>query len=906
MRNTLLPMTQECIDCIHLLAQDEPEGIAFSHRSIGDPLESDDEEYASDSTVDFAPENASESEPIESTGVEENSILTDEDNESTSNSSSDEQIDTNSIEDQDSDQDSDQVSEASSSTRHPAGTTIRRHIENKVHIGTVRRYDADRKYYWIEYYDGDSEELSHRWVEKYKCSDIDKVSERSSRTRTPSRTGATTGVTGVRVERERDKRLRQNPKRREVENVKFLGATTDLCTNEENPDLCTNENNFKGERKNKKDEFLKYKRSVKNKKTEPRMERKVARKRKSKIKKFDSDRKDPYTQSVRQTIDNKGMREYLNAMVAFSEPDHAMSYFVKHIALTQYGMKKGLQLFGERGVKAIKAEMQQFHDRGVVSPIDPKTMTKEDKNKALNYLMFLKEKRCGKIKGRGCADGRRQSLWYPREKKSAPTVMIESVFLTCAIDAKEQRDVATVDIPGAFLQAKSKDHLTIRLDCQLVEALVKIDKNYEKYVTEEKGVPVIYGRAEQNLYGCVNVAMNYYELFVDYVTKELEFELNPYDRCVANKMINGKLCTILWWVDDLKISHKDADVVSDVIEELRRKFGQVPVFPLTETRGLVHDYLGMIISFEKEGEVKFTMYDYLRRMFEELPTEMVGTSELPALAHLFQTNDEDPVLLGRGQAEEFHHLTAKLLFLSKRARPDISTAVAFLCTRVRRPDMDDRKKLGKVMMYLQGTAGLPLIIGVDDTSNVRWYIDGSFTVHNDMRGHTGISMTMGKGSVYSSSRKQKLNSKSSSETEVIGVDDGMNQVLWTKYFLQGQSYDVKYTTIKQDNKSSILLEENGKMSSTKNTRHILIRYYFICDVMKREGHEDLQIEWCPTLEMWADFYTKPLAGELFQKMRRCILGIKNNMIVVYNEEYKAFADEQWKRIEMATKQRELH
>ena len=598
------------------------------------------------------------------------------------------------------------------------------------------------------------------------------------------------------------------------------------------------------------------------------------------------------------------MREYLNAMVAFSEPEQAMSFFVKHIALTQYGMKKGLQLFGERGVEAIKVEMQQFHDRGVVSPIDPETMTKEDKNKALNYLMFLKEKRCGKIKGHGCADGRRQLLWYSKERKSAPTVMIESVFLTCAIDAKEGRDVATVDIPGAFLQAKSKDHPTIRLDRQLVEALVKIDKNYEKYVTEEKGVPVMYGRAEQNLYGCVDAAMNYYELFVDYMENVLGFELNPYDRCVANKMINGKLCTVLWWVDDLKISHKDADVVSEVIDNLRRKFGMVPGFPLTETRGLVHDYLGMIISFEKAGEVKFTMYDYLRRMFEELPEEMIGRSEQPAGAYLFQTNDENGVLLPKKKAEEFHHLTAKLLFLSKRARPDICTAVAFLCTRVQKPDVDDWKKLGKLMMYLQGTAGLPLIIGVDDTNNVRWYIDGSFAVHNDMRGHTGIAMTMGKGALYSSSQKQKLNSKSSTETEVIGLNDGLNQVLWTKYFLEGQSYGVKYTSILQDNKSSILMEENGKLSSTKNTRHIAIRFYFICDVMKRKGNEDMRIEWCPTLEMWGDYYTKPLAGSLFKKMRGYILGIDNGMITAYNDDYKMFAEEQKKRMEIAAKQRE--
>ena len=125
-----------------------------------------------------------------------------------------------------------------------------------------------------------------------------------------------------------------------------------------------------------------------------------------------------------------------------------------HIILTQHGMKKGLELWGEKGVAAIKKEMKQFHDRGVISPINPLTMTREEKNQALTYLMFLKEKRTGDIKGRGVADGRKQRLWKTKEETAAPTVMIESVMLTCAIDSKEGRDIATADIPGAFLQAK--------------------------------------------------------------------------------------------------------------------------------------------------------------------------------------------------------------------------------------------------------------------------------------------------------------------------------------------------------------------------------------------------------------------------------------------------------------------
>lgn len=123
-------------------------------------------------------------------------------------------------------------------------------------------------------------------------------------------------------------------------------------------------------------------------------------------------------------------------------------------------------------------------------------------------------------------------------------------------------------------------------------------------------------------------------------------------------------------------------------------------------------------------------------------------------------------------------------------------AVLFLCTQVKQPDINDRKKLVKVMMYLlQATQALPLILKIDNSGNVLWYIDASFTVHNNMRSHTGILMTMGKGLIYSASTKQKLDNKSFTEAEVIGVNNGINQALWTKYFLETQGYFYSHVTI---------------------------------------------------------------------------------------------------------------
>ena len=120
------------------------------------------------------------------------------------------------------------------------------------------------------------------------------------------------------------------------------------------------------------------------------------------------------------------------------------------------------------------------------------------------------------------------------------------------------------------------------------------------------------------------------------------------------------------------------------------------------------------------------------------------------------------------------------------------------------------------MEYLQETWYLPLILKDDNFGVLKWYIDGSFAIHNNMKSHTGTNLTMGKGTIYGGSLKHKLNSKSSTEAQSISVSDGINQVLWTKYFLECQGYVMNSSsTIYQDNKASILLKRNGKRSSKK-------------------------------------------------------------------------------------------
>ena len=109
----------------------------------------------------------------------------------------------------------------------------------------------------------------------------------------------------------------------------------------------------------------------------------------------------------------------------------------------------------------------------------------------------------------------------------------------------------------------------------------------------------------------------------------------------------------------------------------------------------------------------------------------------------------------------------------------------------------------------------------------------------------------------------------------MGVNDSMGQVLWTRYFLEAQGYNVEDSIIYQDNSSSILLEKNGKSSSSKRTRHMNIRYFFITD---KVGNKEIRVEYCPMEEMTSDYFTKPLQGALFRKMQDRIMNCNDNNV----------------------------
>ena len=247
-------------------------------------------------------------------------------------------------------------------------------------------------------------------------------------------------------------------------------------------------------------------------------------------------------------------------------------------------------------------------------------------------------------------------------------------------------------------------------------------------------------RYESALYGTLQAALLFWRNLSGFLIEKLGFEANPYDFCVVNKIINSYQCTIGWHVEDLKISHVDGNVNRKILTILQQEYGKEAPIPSTtgkvhdylgmtidySTPGKVHDYLGMTIDYSTPGKVMFRMEDYIDRMISECPAgRLTGNPVSPAANHLFDINPECGKLSSE-DADKYHHFTVKLLYLAKWTRPDILLAVAFLCTRVKGPDQDDYKKLGRCLSYVQGTKKLHLTLEANDMSVIHWWIDASF------------------------------------------------------------------------------------------------------------------------------------------------------------------------------------
>ena len=172
---------------------------------------------------------------------------------------------------------------------------------------------------------------------------------------------------------------------------------------------------------------------------------------------------------------------------------------------------------------------------------------------------------------------------------------------------------------------------------------------------------------------------------------------------------------------------------------------------------------------------------------------------------------------------------------------------------------------------MKDTADDKRIIGANSVNDIFTWIDAAHAVHENMRSQTGGCMSLGWGVFHARSGKQKINTKSSTESELVGTSDYLPYDIWAIMFLMAQGYKIVENILFQDNQSEIRMLKNGRNSCTGNSRHIDVRYFWVKD---RINKGELTVEYCPTHLMLADYFTKPLQGSQFRKFRDIIMGYK--------------------------------
>ena len=224
-------------------------------------------------------------------------------------------------------------------------------------------------------------------------------------------------------------------------------------------------------------------------------------------------------------------------------------------------------------------------------------------------------------------------------------------------------------MPNAFIQSDMPEGETVImiLRDEIADLLVEVAPDvYGDYlITTKDGRRMIYVKLLKAIYGLLQSSLLFYLHITEFLVKKLKFVLNPYDPCIANKMINGSQFTVVWHVDDLKVSHLDKNnEIRVFINLIKAKYEDEKIGKVKVNCGTKHKYLGMDLDFSELGNIIVTMKDYIDNMLNEFNSEIKTKCAMLAAKFLFQTHEDVPKL-NKEQVANFNTNVARSLFLSK-------------------------------------------------------------------------------------------------------------------------------------------------------------------------------------------------------------------------------------------------
>ena len=472
--------------------------------------------------------------------------------------------------------------------------------------------------------------------------------------------------------------------------------------------------------------------------------------------------------------------------------------------------------------------------------------------------MFLKAKfrpdgEFDKIKARLVSRGNHQDASaYAHEERTAPTVSLTATLATVAVAAGERAKTENFDITSAFTFATMKKKVYMLLDKTVSAIYAQLFPEVKQYVDAKGQINVQLLRA---LYGCLESAQLWYELLSKLMISA-GFKNSVLEPCVWKKGDKDSWIVVLIYVDDGLVVASDDGKMAEFKKQMSEWFRENVKF----TPGPIINYVGMVLDFTVPGVCRVSMPHAIKGLMEDYSFES-RAHKTPAGEGLFNVDEASPPLRG-DQFDIFYSIVYRLLYIAKRVLPDILVAVQFLTTRVTKSTQEDMDKLVRILRYVKDLKDPAIYLSAELIALLlRVCADAAFGVHMDGKSQSGLTMSIGQGTILTKSTKQRSVTKSSTEAEMKTANEATTDLIWVRRFLYETWWWVpeQPAVLEQDNSSAIALINNGKSNSDR-TKYLAIDQFFVSD---RQSSGELVVKKVDTLLMDADFLSKATQGDVF-------------------------------------------
>lgn len=528
-------------------------------------------------------------------------------------------------------------------------------------------------------------------------------------------------------------------------------------------------------------------------------------------------------------------------------------------------IKTAKEKYSEHYRESLEKELIQFHEKGVAKPIDvPVKGLKHTKIIGVNGFFKAKQNietgAFERLKFRLVPQGHLvdRSI-YNHDETTSPTVSIETVLASANVAAYENRTGFTMDIPGAYLNTDLNHPHMVRFRGLLAEEFIRLYPQYTKHLQSDGSILFLVLKA---FYGLPESGACWYDDISGTLTKDLGYVCHPADRGLLIKDLKAENIMLSLWVDDILGWSTNHSLIRELEATMNEKYGgcQLKI-------DNVLCYIGMTFTQPSNGVVHVNQHSYIEKII--LDTSIGDqTADTPYHPHLMLKPNDPKIDKTPADKTEFASRLMAAMFAGKRSRPDTLTVLSILATRIQTANATDMICLRHVYKYLNNTKHLGLTFR-PTTMELTYWVDAAYGLHHDTRGHGGIMVTFGYANapVFAKSSKLKLHTRSSTETELVTLDEGFMHLLWFRQIIEFMGYKQHSAIMYQDNKSTIIVCESGHSKNGK-LKHMAIRYYFIHGQLERNI---AALRYCKSSDMVADLLTKPLAAPQFKALRARML-----------------------------------